>query len=83
MPAGSRVTNFKLTLLGSRGYTKLMPIGSVALSPKLAPLSSIACSKLIPLSSREYPKLTPISSVILSSKLIPRGSRIIRVFLEY
>ena len=39
-PAGSRVTNSKLTPLGSKGYTKLTPAGSVILSSKLTPLGS-------------------------------------------
>jgi hypothetical protein len=58
--------------LGSRGYTKLIPVGSVALSPKLAPLGGVVCSEL-----------TPTGSIILSSKLIPRGSRIIGASLGY
>jgi hypothetical protein len=69
--------------LGSKGYTKLTPAGGVTLSPKLAPLGSVACSKLTPTGSRGYPKLTPAGSVILSSKLAPRGSRIIGVSLGY
>ena len=76
-PTGSRVTNSKLTPLGSRGYTELIPIGGIALSPKLALLGGIACSKLTPLGSRGYSKLTPAGSVILSSKLTPLGGRII------
>jgi hypothetical protein len=83
MPIGGRVTNSKLMPLGGRGYTKLTPVGSVTLSPKLAPLGSVACSKLIPIGSRGYPKLTPAGSIILSSKLVPRGGRIIGVSLGY
>jgi hypothetical protein len=69
--------------LGSRGYTKLTPAGGVALSPKLAPLGSVACSELTPIGSKGYPKLTPVGGVVLSSKLVPRGGRIIGVSLGY